>query len=449
MSLHEGIESHPWSKVEQLHENELQDQLNYLSEESDYYRRKFDEWGINASAIDSLDDFFQIPFTTKQDERNSQADTTLEQPLGEHQAVPTEKLNRTISSSGTSGKPTYFGLTENDREAWNEVLKRFFYTAGIRPDDTVLFGVGQTMVPGGVPYFEGLTQLGANAVPAGGGSTERLLGIAHDLSPDAFFSTVSHGRYLIERASNILGYELSELPIDKVILGGEPGLGTPEIREEIHEGWGAKTVRNTMGLGDIVAGLWAECSEEGGMHYIGQEYAHPELIDLETEENLSWKKGLEGELVYTPLAREATPLLRFQSGDYAKIVATECACGRTSPRIQVIGRTDNMLIYKGMNVFPSALREVIADIDGTTPRVRVVVPDENTVKFQDPIPIIVGRDPDSEYGDDEIVENIVETVRAKLQVRAQPTMVDAKSNELAKYKTKIVITDDEMNELIN
>jgi phenylacetate-CoA ligase/benzoylacetate-CoA ligase len=185
------------------------------------------------------------------------------------------------------------------------------------------------------------------------------------------------------------------------------------------------------------------------MHYVGQGYTHPELIDPETEENLSWKKGVKGELVYTPLAREATPLLRFQSGDYAKIVATECACERTSPRIQVIGRTDNMLIYKGMNVFPSALREVIADIDGTTPRVRVVVPDENTVQFQDPIPIIVGRDPDSEYSEDEIVENIVETVRAKLQVRIQPMMIDAKSDELAKYKTKLVITDDEMNELIN
>jgi phenylacetate-CoA ligase/benzoylacetate-CoA ligase len=440
MPGYDSIEGEPWSEGERLHERRLPAQLEYLAAESDYYQDRFQEWGVDPTSITTLEEFAELPFTTKEDERAAQADPGAEQPLGRHQAVSTEQLNRIISSSGTTGKPTYFGLTRADREHWNTVLKRFFHATGIQPTDTVIFGVGQTMVPGGVPYFEGLTQLGANVVPAGGGSTERLLGAIEDLDPEVFFSTVSHGRYLIDRAPAVLGRPLEEFSIETVVLGGEPGLGTPAIREEIGDGWGATTVRECMGLGDVIAGIWAECEEEAGMHYVGQGHAHVELIDPDTGDVLDWASDAEGELVYTPLGREATPLLRFRSGDHARVTGTDCACGRTAPRIRVIGRTDDMLIYKGMNVFPSAIRDVVASVAGATPRVQVVVPDADTVRFEDPIPIAVSADPGSSRDPVDLAEAIESAVRRRLQVRVTPEVVDPDALGLSQYKSDLVRT---------
>jgi phenylacetate-CoA ligase/benzoylacetate-CoA ligase len=437
------IEVQPWEDVLALHERKIQDQLEHLYVNSDFYQRRFDEWGLDPGDIGSLEEFREIPFTTKQDERDSQANPSPGQPLGKHQAIATDELNRTISSSGTTGKPTYFGLTESDLKAWNEVLCRFFYTTGIRPEHTVIFGVGQTMVPGGTPYFHGLTALGANVVPAGGGSTDRLLNAASDLFGDVFFSTVSHARYLIDRAPDVLGYDLFDLPIDTVVVGGEPGMGTPEIREEIREGWGADTVRECMGLGDVIAGVWAECEAEAGMHYVGQGHAHVELVDPETGEATAFKNGVAGELVYTPLGREATPLLRFRSGDHARVMGTDCACGRTSPRIRCVGRTDDMLIYKGMNVFPTAIRDIISDVSGATAKVRIVTPSRGKVQFDVPIPVVVERDGTVDRDLAAIAKDVITAVRTQLQVRVEPEIVDPATTELSEYKTSLVVTDDE------
>lgn len=436
--VYDPIETRPWQEVVERHGERLLEQLEYLAESSDYYRRKFAEWEVDPAAVTSIEDARSIPFTTKQDQRESQADPPPDRPLGEHQAVPTTALNRTISSSGTTGKPTYFGLTRRDRDAWNEVLKRFFYGTGIRESDTVIFGVGQTMVPGGTPYFEGLTQLGANAVPAGGGSTERLLSTTADLNADVFFSTVSHARYLIDRAPAVLGHDLAELPVDRVVVGGEPGGGNPEIREEIKTGWGVDAVRECMGLGDVVAGLWAECAVENGMHFVGQEYVHLELVEPDSGEPVALETGARGELVYTPLGREATPLLRFRSGDHAEITGVDCPCGRTSPTIRCIGRTDDMLIYKGMNVFPSAIRDVISEVDGASARIRIVVPDEETVQFDRPIPVMVAREADSDRPDADIADAAAESVRNRLQVRIAPEIVDRAETELSHYKTELL-----------
>lgn len=437
--VYDPIERKAWDDVEALHEDRFCEQVAYLGEESAYYRRMFDEWDVDPRTLRTIDEFAAIPFTTKQDERDAQAASTYERPLGEHQAVSRSALNRTISSSGTTGKPTYFGLTANDRERWNTVLKRFFYGTGIREDDTVIFGVGQTMVPGGTPYFEGLTHLGANVVPAGGGSTERLLSAVEDLYADVFFSTVSHARYLIDRGPEVLGHPLADLPVTKVIVGGEPGGGNPEIRREIKNGWGVDTVRECMGLGDVVAGLWAECEAENGMHFVGQGHVHLELVAPESGEPVPLEPGVAGELVYTPLGREATPLLRFRSGDHAEITGTDCRCGRTSPTIRCIGRTDDMLIYKGMNVFPSAIRDVISEVEGATARVRIVVPDQVTVQFDEPIPVLVGRDPSTDRSEKELADAVIEAVRSRLQVRIDPEIVDPTDTDLSRYKTDLVV----------
>lgn len=440
--VYDPIETEPWSAVRERHEEQLVDQLAYLEANSDYYRRKFDEWDVDPAAVTSLEEFRQIPFTAKDDERRNQAEPSPDQPLGDHQAVPTEELSRTISSSGTTGKPTYFGLTEADRDHWNEVIQRCFYAAGIRPEDTVIFGVGQTMVPGGTPYFEAMTELGANVVPAGGGSTDRLLAATTDLAGDVLFSTTSHLRYLTENGPETLGHGVDELPVSKLVGGGGPGIATPEIRDELYDEWDATLVRELMGLGDVIGCMWAECEAEDGMHYCAQGHAHVELVEPESGEVIPFEEGNEGELVYTPLGREATPLLRYRSGDYARITGTSCSCGRTSPKMQCIGRVDDMLIYKGMNVFPSAIRDVVSEVDGALAHVRVVLPEAGTVHFEEAIPVTVVVDPETERDPAAVADDAADAVRSRLKARIEPTPVSLAEIELSEYKSEMVVTEE-------
>ncbi|MDJ1434395.1 hypothetical protein [Halostagnicola sp. A-GB9-2] len=407
-------------------------------EQSAYYRRLFEEWDVDPTAIGTLEEFAELPFMTKQDERDCQASQTPAKPLGEHQTAPTSALNRVISSSGTTGKPTYFGLTSKDRRDWNTVQERAFYTVGVRPSDTVLFGAGQTMITGGTPYFESLTKLGANVVPAGGESTDRLLSVATDIHPDVLWTTTSHVQYLSEQAEEVCGVSPEDLSMTKVIGGGGPGISNPEIRSEFYDIWDANLVREAMGLGDVIGCMWAECEEESGMHFHGQGHAHVELIDPETGETKPFESGNEGELVYTHLRREATPLVRFRSGDYARVTGTDCDCGRTSPKIQCIGRTDDMLIYKGMNVFPSAVRDVISEVDGVAPRVRMIVPNESKVHFEDPISIEIASEPNTTRSESELINDVVDVVRGQLKVRVDPTVVDVDDLPTDEYKTNLI-----------
>ena len=415
--VYDPIETKPWDEVLAGHERLLPEQLDYLAENSHFYQRKFEEWDVDPYSIDT-------------------------RPLGEHQAAPKSALNRTISSSGTTGKPTYFGLTAGDRRRWNTVQKRVFYTLGVRPEDTVLFGAGQTMITGGTPYFESLTKLGANVVPAGGESTDRLLSVALDVYPDVLWTTTSHIRYLSEQAEEVTGVAPEDFHMTKVIGGGGPGIGNPEIRKEFYDVWGAELVREGMGLGDVLGAMWGECEEENGMHYHGQGHVHVELIDPDTGEAKEFEAGAEGELVYTHLRREAVPLVRFRSGDYANVVDTECDCGRTSPRIQVVGRADDMLIFKGMNVFPSAIRDVISEVEGVAARLRVIVP-EGKVHFEEPIPIEMAMEAGSDREEADAIEDVIQTVRERLKVRVDPTVVPLEDLPPGQYKTKLIEHRDE------
>ena len=435
--VYDPIERDPWAEVLADHERRLPEQVAYVTEASAFYRGRFEAWGVDPGEVTDLDGLRELPYTTKDDERAAQADAPASRPLGELQAAATGSLNRVISSSGTTGRPTYFGLTARDRRDWNEVIQRCFHAAGIRPEDTVLFGPSQTMITGGTPYFEALTELGANVVPAGGGSTERLLETALDLHADVLFTTTSHVRYLAERAEDLTGVTPADFPMDKVVGGAAPGIAEPEIRREIYDAWDATLVREVMGLGDVIGCLWAECETEAGMHYHGQGHAHPELVDPGSGEPLGFEEGVEGELVYTHLRREAMPLLRFRSGDVARVVGTDCDCGRTAPRIRCVGRTDDMLIYKGMNVYPAALRDVVSGVVGAAPHLRVVVP-PGTVNFESPIPVEVALEPGAGRDADAVVEDVVAAVRERLRVRVDPTVVPADELGPGEYKTALV-----------
>lgn len=438
--VYDEIETRPWEEVRSLHEERLREQIGYLAEESAYYRRRFDEWDVDPDDIETLSDLADVPFTTKDDERESQrASTSL--LLGEHQAAPAERLNLTLSSSGTTGKPTYFGFTAGDREVITEMICRASYAMGIREGDTVLHAIGRAMVPGGLPYIDAYGKLGANVVPAGGTGTEGLVELLGDLRPDFVHSTPSHLRYLAERAPEVTDREVSELGVENLIGGGEPGIANPEIREELRSSWDVGGVREVMGLGDVSPAVTAECPVEDGAHFVGQGYVHVELVDPDSGEPKALEPGASGELVYTPLVREATPLLRFRSGDFARVVAVDCECGRTSPKIQVVGRTDDMLIYKAQNVYPAAIREVVATVTGASPRMNVVLPEAGSYQFESPIPIRIVRDDDDDRSDSAIAADVEERVREKLRVRVDPTIVSAEEVDLSEYKTDLLTVE--------
>jgi phenylacetate-CoA ligase/benzoylacetate-CoA ligase len=439
--VYDEIETRPWEEVLALHERRLRDQVEYLASESAYYRDRFDEWDVDPADVRTLDDLADVPFTTKDDERRSQAGASADRPLGAHQAAPTADVNLTLSSSGTTGEPTYFGFTERDREVLTEMVARASYATGVRPDDTIVHAIGRPIVPGGLPYIEAYGEIGANVVPAGGADTEGLVRILADVRPELIHSTPSHLRYLVERTPELTDHEVAEFGVETLIGGGEPGIAEPEIRAGLREAWEADGVREVMGLGDVGPAVAGECPAEDGAHFIGQGHLHFELIDPGTGEPLPIEAGAEGELVYTPLVREATPLLRFRSGDYARVVATDCSCGRTSPRLQVIGRTDDMLIYKAQNVYPTAIRDVVGGVPGARNRMKVVLPDADTYHFEEPIPIRVVRDGAVDRPAADVVADVEAAVRDRLRVRVDATLVDADEVDLSKYKADLLTVE--------
>jgi phenylacetate-CoA ligase/benzoylacetate-CoA ligase len=227
----------------------------------------------------------------------------------------------------------------------------------------------------------------------------------------------------------------------KVLAGGEPGLGQLEIRERISAGLGIAHLRETMGLGDVISGMWSECEAQEGMHFNAQRHVAIELIDPDTHENIHWREGAEGELVYTAFAREAAPVVRYRSRDHVSVVATRCACGRTSPRIHCIGRTDDMLVYKGMNVFPTSIRASILEAfaKDVEPIVRVWKEYASQVRFDEPIVVEVEASAGFDLAQAEnLAREIEQQVRTRLQVRIAVHVLKPGGLEKSVYKNAIL-----------
>lgn len=354
--------------------------------------------------------------------RAAQDAATDAAPLGENQCVPMHEIVQLLSSSGTTGQPLYYGLTRHDAEVFADAIAHTWFTGGLRPDDVVAHLVGLPMVAGGLPYADGFRRLGATLAWLGGFPTDRILREMRRLRCTALLATTSFGLYLSSSWDGAgretgLGSHLS-----KVLCGGEPGLNQPEIRGRITQGLGIGHLRECMGLGDVIAGMWCECAAQDGMHFNAQRYVALELIDPDSGETLPWREGATGEIVYTAFDREATPVLRYRSRDHAQVVGTGCACGRTSPRIRCIGRTDDMLIYKGMNVFPTALRDLVAQgfAGRVEPLLRLWKDHKDQVRFDAPIDMDVEASPAlpaDQY--DGLAQAIEAAVRSQLQVRVR------------------------------
>jgi phenylacetate-CoA ligase len=343
--------------VRALQEARLAVQYEYLRTRSPFYRRSFEAAGLGAGAVRTLEDLARVPFTTKQQLRDS---LRAAPPFGEHLAAPIGDVIQMQASSGTTGSPSYVALTRRDAQMWQESSARSLFACGIRPGDLVLHGFSMSKgFVGGLPIFQALQYLGALDIPIGAdGGVERLLAAAFDLRPDAIVGTPNFLLHLAEAAQAQLGRDVREIGVRRLAVGGEPGGGIPALRQRIQEAWGA-TLCELMGGTDLGVIYWAECDAQDGMHMTAPDFIVAELIDPQSGATRPFTEGTTGELVYTAIHREASPVFRFRSGDHVVVTGTTCRCGRRQPRIRCFGRTDDMLIVRGVNLFPSAVQDLV------------------------------------------------------------------------------------------
>ena len=434
------LETAPWKEVLRWQAALVVPFVRALPERSAFHRTLLGPTRLPENAAD-LQFLADLPFTTKDEIRRSQAERRPGEPFGRHQGVPLSAVVQTLSSSGTTGEPVIFALTGADLEVWRDGIAAGFFTAGIRSDDVVAHLVGLPGVAGGLPYADGFRRIGATLAWIGGLPTERIIQVIPRLQATAVLATTSFGTYLADRCRDLTGRDASALGVRTLLGGGEPGLGQPEIRDRIIRGWGLEHACEVMGLGDVMSLLWAECEAEGGMHFCGQRSVAVELIDPASGAVLPWEEGVRGEAVYTTFAREATPVLRYRSADHLVVTAMSCPCGRTSPRIRCVGRTDDMLIYKAMNVFPSAIRDVVMRRfpGAVEPYLRIWKERADQVRYDTPIPVDVEASPGLAAGRYQEVARAVEReLRARLQVRADVTILTPDTLPRTTYKTPLL-----------
>ena len=373
----------------------------------------------------------KLPLTEKDELR---ATRTAENPVGEHLCVAPEQIVRIYSTSGTTGSPSHIPLTAADLDNWVTGSARSYAASGLRPGERVVttYNAGPFVAGAALDAFG---RIGVCHVPVGTGSSERLLLAVEQLRPDAVVLTPSYAEYLLE-----LG-DLRSSSVRRVLVAGEPGGGEPAFRAKLEDGWGAR-VTEAMGIGDIGPSLWGECEQQEGMHLGARGFVHAELIDPDTGEARELRDGATGELVLTHLRHEAAPLLRFRTRDHVEIRTSPCACGRTAPRVRCLGRTDDMLIVRGVNVFPAAVREVVSgfapDVSG-----RILVrPTAAGVKQEPPLPVAVELPRDAPPS-----PTLAGAIRARLRdvlvVQMEVELVPWGSLQRSDYKSRLVdrVTD--------
>lgn len=334
----------------------LREQVTYVAARSPFYRRKLAAAGVDPERFRGLADLVRLPFTEKEELREA-LDRTPPM-LGENQTASQEEIVRIHASSGTTGKPTYVGLTRQDADYWARSIARAFWCAGIRPNDIVIHAWNYSLFVGGLANHLGGELAGATMVPMGVGQSARLLRTARDLGATAMTGTPSYVKYLAVVVERELGIHPAELGFRRFVVGGEPGGGVPGVRDALEETWRAQ-VREVYGSVDIHPIVGAECDQKDGMHFLVPDLVIPELLGSDGTP-IPFEPGVEGEIVYTAIRRQATPVLRWRSRDVIRVTGVgRCQCGRTGYRFRVMGRTDDMLIVRGVNVYPSAVESVL------------------------------------------------------------------------------------------
>ena len=430
--LEPAVESRPWEEQLALDDASYREQIAYLFERSAFYRLKLGEAGIEGpEEAGGLGDIARLPLTEKAELK---ATATEENPIGAHLCVERGEIARIYSTSGTTGTPSYIPLTKGDLDNWVTGSARSYAASGVKAGERIVstYNTGPFVAGAALDAFE---RIGLSHIPVGTGNTERLMLAIELLDPETAVLTPSYAAYLLEWAAE-RGKDLRSSSVQRVLVAGEPGGGESAFRAKLEEGWGAR-VTEAMGIGDIGASLWGECEEQDGMHLGARGFVHAELIDPESGEAREVTDGATGELVLSHLRHRAAPLIRFRTRDHVELRTSLCPCGRTAPRVRCIGRTDDMLIVRGVNVFPSAVREVVA---GFAPRVSghiLVRPRSPGVKQEPPLPIAVEL-AENASPDEELAHAIGDRLRSTLVVQARVELVPWGSLQRSEYKSKLV-----------
>jgi phenylacetate-CoA ligase len=432
MILDPDVETRPWEAQLAVDDASYRAQLAYLLERSAFYREKLAAAGI-AEAVDAggLEDIASLPLTEKDELR---ATCTPEQPIGTHLCADRSEVVRIYSTSGTTGTPSYIPLTGGDLDNWVTGSARSYAASGVAGGQRIVstYNAGPFAAGAALAAFE---RIGLCHIPVGTGNSERLMSAIERLRPEAAVLTPSYAAHLVEWAAE-RGVDLRGSSVERVLVAGEPGGGEPAFRATLEDGWGAQ-VTEAMGIGDIGVSLWGECEAQDGMHLGARGFVHAELIDPETAVAIELTDGASGELVLSHLRHRAAPLLRFRTRDHVQIRTSPCRCGRTGPRVRCIGRTDDMLIVRGVNVFPAAVREVVSAFAPEVSGHVLLRPAAAGVKQEPPLPVRVELAQGSTAGD-ALANAIRERLRDALVVQTRVELVPWGTLQRSEYKTRLV-----------
>jgi len=421
-------ETLPRNRLEKLQEKKLKAQIRHLYNNSPFYRRKFKKAGLKPRDIRKLEDLHRIPFTTKDELRESQMKNP---PFGDFLAVNPGECTRVYTSSGTSGRYVWHAFTEEDWSKWVELSARQYYTIGVRKDDIFAHFFNFNYIKTGHVVSEGVSRIGALVVSAGTGGTLRHIETLRELGVTAVASTPTYALYLAQKAEE-RGVDLRELPVEKGLFGGEPGTEIPEFRKRLEDAFDMKAY-DGWGITDIGIPVAVECREQCGAH-VFEDAVIVEVID-ENGEPVS--DGEKGEIVYTDLTNRAMPLLRFRSRDAGIFTSEECSCGRTFGRFLsgIIGRLDDMIKIRGVQVFPSQIMDILGKFRELTGDFRIIV----TGDVMDRLVIKVELRKGHTEGD---VKNRLEE-EIKNFVGVKPEIIFLEEGSLEKYEWKTPLIEDQ------
>lgn len=405
----------------------LKETVAYCYERVPYYRQKMDDAGVKPSHIKTLADIAKLPFTTKDDLRANY-------PFGLF-AVPMKQVVRIHASSGTTGKPTVVGYTKGDITTWAEVMARTLAACGATKSSVIQNAYGYGLFTGGLGVHYGAERLGATVVPVSGGNTPRQLMLMEDFKSDMICCTPSYSLYIAEVARE-KGIDLTKLPLQYGAFGAEPW--SDNMRKEIEERLHVRA-NDIYGLSEVIGpGVSSECEMQDGLH-IFDDHFYPEIVDPKTLTPVLY--GEKGELVFTSLTKEAFPIIRYRTKDISILNPTPCPCGRTHVRMKrVFGRTDDMLIIRGVNVFPSQIESVLVNIEGAEPHYEIVVRREGSLDELEVRVEVNEKIFSDEVKKLEVLEKrIVDEMESMLGLTVRVKLVEPKAIQRSEGKAKRVI----------
>ena len=436
----EEIETMPKKEMGKLQEAKLRQQIHRVYQESEYYRVKFNAAGVKPENIRTLDELRAVPFFTTEELRDTQQESSerLKHPFGMHAIVNRGRDVLVSATSGTTGVPTFSGLTKLDVETMNECASRCLWWSGIRPGDVILHAFNLSMFSAGVPPVLMNIHYGCCVIPIGLPGTEKLIQMALFTKPDVLACTPSYAEYLIEKIPEVAGLRPKELGIKFLMCTGETGAGEPNVIAKLENAYGAEIV-DCHGATSAAPFAYASCSQHSGMHFFAPDHVYCEWIDPDTGERLPEEDGIVGEKVVTHLDKESAPLIRYRRGDIERVYFTRCACGHTSHRIQVIGRVDDMLKVKGVMLYPSAVKDLVsAFIPRTTGEIRIVL-DKPGPRVDPPVKVKV------EHGEGMAGEELTKLgaelkrkMHEMLRVTPEIVLLPPRTLERSEHKGKLV-----------